>query len=92
MSIKLKFSMEKFSNNKLISSGVFANSNADRRSREAEAERIAIASEKVQAAKALEEAYAAEKIAEDARAKRKEAEQRAAYSEKTEYSLAQASG
>ncbi|MBT8318177.1 MAG: flotillin family protein [Lutibacter sp.] len=52
-----------------------ANSNADRRSREAEAERIAIASEKVQAAKALEEAYAAEKIAEDARAKRKEAEQ-----------------
>lgn len=52
-----------------------ANSNADRRSREAEAERIANASEKVQAAKALEEAYAAEKIAEDARAKRKEAEQ-----------------
>jgi len=52
-----------------------ANSNADRRSREAEAEKIAIASEKVQAAKALEEAYAAEKIAEDARAKRKEAEQ-----------------
>ena len=52
-----------------------ADSNADRRSREAEAERIAIASEKVQAAKALEEAYAAEQIAENARAKRKEAEQ-----------------
>ena len=52
-----------------------ANSDADRRSREAEAERIANASEKVQAAKALEEAYAAEKIAEDARAQRKEAEQ-----------------
>ncbi|SNR54050.1 flotillin family protein [Lutibacter flavus] len=52
-----------------------ANSNADRRSREAEAEKIAIASEKVQAAKALEEAYAAEQIAENARAKRKEAEQ-----------------
>ncbi len=52
-----------------------ANSDAARRSREAEAERIANASEKVQAAKALEEAYAAEKIAEDARAKRKEAEQ-----------------
>ena len=51
-----------------------ANSNADRRSREAEAEKIANAAEKVQAAKALEEAYAAEKIAEDARAKRKEAE------------------
>ncbi|WP_457616795.1 flotillin family protein [Lutibacter sp.] len=52
-----------------------ANSDAERRSREAEAEKIAIASEKVQAAKALEEAYAAERIAEDARAKRKEAEQ-----------------
>ncbi|MDV7186379.1 SPFH domain-containing protein [Lutibacter sp. TH_r2] len=52
-----------------------ANSDANRRSREAEAEKIAIASEKVQAAKALEEAYAAEKIAEDARATRKEAEQ-----------------
>ena len=52
-----------------------ANSNANRRSREAEAEKIAIAAEKVQAAKALEEAYAAEKIAEEARAKRKEAEQ-----------------
>ena len=52
-----------------------ANSDAARRSREAEAERIANASEKVQAAKALEEAYAAEKIAEEARATRKEAEQ-----------------
>ncbi len=52
-----------------------ANSNADRRSREAEAEKIANASEKVQAAKSLEEAYAAEQIAEIARAKRKEAEQ-----------------
>ena len=52
-----------------------ANSDADRRAREAEAKRIAEASEKVQAAKALEEAYAAEKIAEEARATRKEAEQ-----------------
>lgn len=52
-----------------------ANSNAERRSREAEAEKIASAAEKVQAAKALEESYAAEKIAEEARAKRKEAEQ-----------------
>jgi flotillin len=52
-----------------------ANSDADRRAREAEAGRIADASEKVQAAKALEESYAAEKIAEEARAKRKEAEQ-----------------
>lgn len=52
-----------------------ANSDADRRSREAEAERIANAAEKVQSAKALEESYAAERVAEDARAKRKEAEQ-----------------
>ncbi len=52
-----------------------ANSDAERRSREAEAEKIANASEKVQAAQALEEAYAAEKLAEDARAKRKESEQ-----------------
>ena len=54
-----------------------ANSDADRRAREAEAGRIADASEKVQAAKALEESYAAEKIAEDARALRKQAEQQA---------------
>lgn len=52
-----------------------ANSNAERRSKEAEAEKIASAAEKVQAAQALEESYAAEKIAEEARAKRKEAEQ-----------------
>jgi len=54
-----------------------ANSNAERRAREAEAERIASASEKVQEAKALEESYAAEKIAEDARALRKKAAQTA---------------
>jgi len=54
-----------------------ANSNAARRSREAEAERLASASEKVQLAKALEESYAAEKIAEEARALRKQAEQHA---------------
>ncbi len=54
-----------------------ANSNAARRSREAEAERLASASEKVQFAKALEESYAAEKIAEEARALRKQAEQHA---------------
>ncbi len=52
-----------------------AHSDAERRAREAEANRIADASEKVQAAKALEESYAAEKIAEDARATRKQAEQ-----------------
>lgn len=56
---------------------LIANSDADRRAREAEAEKIANASEKVQAAKALEEAYAAEKEAEIARAKRKEAQQQA---------------
>ncbi len=54
-----------------------ANSNAERRSKEAEAERLASAAEKVQLAKALEESYAAEKIAEEARALRKEAEQNA---------------
>jgi len=54
-----------------------ANSNASRRSREAEAEKIAIASEKVQSANALEEAYAAEQTAEMARASREEATQRA---------------
>jgi len=54
-----------------------ANSDAERRSREAEAERIATAAEKVQLAKALEESYAAEKIAEEARALRKQAEQNA---------------
>lgn len=54
-----------------------ANSDAERRAKEAEAEKIAIASEKVQSAKALEEAYAAEKIAEEARALRKKAEQQA---------------
>jgi flotillin len=54
-----------------------AHSDAERKAREAEAGRIADASEKVQAAKALEESYAAEKIAEDARALRKKAAQHA---------------
>lgn len=58
-----------------ISKIEIAESDALRREREAEAAKRAIASEKVQAAKALEEAYAAEKSAEEARAKRKEAEQ-----------------
>ena len=52
-----------------------AESDALRREREAEAEKRAIASEKVQAAKALEEAYAAEKEAEEARANRDKASQ-----------------
>ncbi|MEM9679154.1 MAG: SPFH domain-containing protein [Bacteroidota bacterium] len=54
-----------------------ANSNALRRQREAEAERLAIASEKVQAAKALEESYAAETEAESARADRERSSQQA---------------
>jgi flotillin len=54
-----------------------ANSDALRRQREAEAERMAIASEKVQTAKALEESYAAEKMAEEARAMRERSTQQA---------------
>ncbi|MFV0541535.1 MAG: flotillin family protein [Aestuariibaculum sp.] len=52
-----------------------AESDALRREAQAQAEKRAIASEKVQAAKALEEAYAAEKDAEDARATRDKATQ-----------------
>lgn len=52
-----------------------ANSDSLRRQREAEAERVAIASEKVQSAKALEESYAAEKEAEVARAERERSSQ-----------------
>ncbi len=52
-----------------------ANSDSLRRQREAEAERVAIASEKVQTAKALEESYAAEQIAETARADRERSSQ-----------------
>lgn len=47
-----------------------ANSDSLRRQREAEADRVATASEKVQTAKGLEESYAAEKDAEMARAER----------------------
>lgn len=54
-----------------------ANSDAARREREAEALKIAIAAEKVQAAKALEEAYLAEQKAENARAERDRATQNA---------------
>ncbi|WP_407557026.1 flotillin family protein [Winogradskyella sp. 4-2091] len=54
-----------------------ANSDSLRRQREAEAERVAIASEKVQAAKALEESYAAEQEAETARAERERSSQMA---------------
>ncbi|MFZ6050567.1 flotillin family protein [Halocola ammonii] len=54
-----------------------ANSNAARQEKEAEAKRISTAAEKVQSAKALEEAYAAEREAEDARAIRDKAAQTA---------------
>jgi flotillin len=54
-----------------------ANSDSLRRQREAEAERVAIASEKVQSAKALEESYAAEQVAEVARAERERSSQMA---------------
>ena len=54
-----------------------ANSDADRREREAEAQRRAVAAEKVAQAKALEEAYSAEQLAETARAERERASQQA---------------
>jgi flotillin len=54
-----------------------ANSNALRREKEAEAERLAVAAEKVQLAKALAEAYEAEKKAEDVRASREKSTQTA---------------
>ena len=54
-----------------------ANSDSLRRQREAEADRVATASEKVQTAKGLEESYAAEKLAEIARADRERSAQMA---------------
>ncbi len=54
---------------------VMANSHADRRQKEAEAERLAVAAEKVTQAKALEEAYGAEREAEVVRAQRDKATQ-----------------
>lgn len=54
-----------------------ANSDSLRRQREAEADRVATASEKVQTAKGLEESYAAEKNAEMARADRERSSQMA---------------
>jgi flotillin len=47
-----------------------AKSDALRRQEQAEAQRLAVAAEKVKEAKALEEAYSAQKLAEDARATR----------------------
>jgi flotillin len=56
---------------------LIANSEANRREREAEAEKLAIAAEKVQSARALQEAYGAEQEAEVARALRDKASQTA---------------
>lgn len=60
-----------------IAKVTIANSDAERREKEAEANRKAIAAEKVKQAKALEEAYAAEKLAEQVRAERDMATQKA---------------
>lgn len=54
-----------------------ANSDSERREREAEANKKAVAAEKVQSARALEESYSAERLAEEARAKREKATQEA---------------
>ncbi len=54
-----------------------ANSDAERREKEAEALRIATAAEKVQQAKSLEESYVAEQAAENARAERERSTQNA---------------
>jgi flotillin len=54
-----------------------ANSDSERREREAEANKKAVAAEKVQGAKALEESYLAERLAEEARAQREKATQEA---------------
>lgn len=56
---------------------MIANSDAERKEKEAEANRKAMAAEKVQYAKALEEAYLAEQAAERARAERERATQMA---------------
>ncbi|MDR1131634.1 MAG: flotillin family protein, partial [Oscillospiraceae bacterium] len=61
-----------------------AQSNAERREKEAESLRLATAAEKIQAAKALEEAYAAEQQAEVARSARERATQEADIIVKTE--------
>jgi flotillin len=61
-----------------------ANSTSEMRQRKAEAERVAMAAERVQAAKASEESYQAERIAETARAERERATQTADIVVKTE--------
>jgi len=60
-----------------LSKITIAKSNAELREKEAQANRLAIAAEKIQAAKALEESYLAEKEAEEARAQREKASREA---------------
>lgn len=54
-----------------------ADSNATRRQREAEADKVGLSAEKIQQAKAMEEAYKAERLAEMERAERERATQQA---------------
>ena len=58
-----------------LSAVEIANSSAERRSKEAEAERVAVAAEKVAQARALQEAYTSEQKAEAQRAERDKATQ-----------------
>ncbi len=58
-----------------LASVQIANSSAERRSKEAEAERLAVAAEKVAQARALQEAYTSEQKAESQRAERDKATQ-----------------
>lgn len=68
--IKVAEAIAKATEGENLAKVTIANSEAARRSKEAEALKIAVASEKIQSAKALEEAYLAETEAEEARAKR----------------------
>jgi flotillin len=68
--IKVAEAIAKATEGENLAKVTIANSEAARRSREAEALKIAVSSEKIQSAKALEEAYLAETEAEEARAKR----------------------
>lgn len=68
--IKVAEAVAKATEGENLAKVTIANSDAARRAKEAEALKIAVSSEKIQSAKALEEAYLAEKEAEEARAKR----------------------
>lgn len=68
--VKVAQAIAKATEGENLAKVTIANSDAARRSKEAEALKIAVSSEKIQTAKALEEAYFAETEAEEARAKR----------------------